>query len=435
MRLLALFLVIGVLVSAGSTALAQTPAWSPSRPLGLVCNGVADDTLAIQNAVNAAKSGTTGLRLTLPLGATCLLSDSVVMSSVSGMVMDGNHATFQWRGNTTVPMFILRDVRDSVLQHFSVLTSTAHQLATVFQLENGSGGAVVPTRNRFEDLQVECTDGGCGVIVRMAQGAGGDNNNEFTHVVHVRGSNYSEAFAKIEHSQSKHNLFQDIGCSGNGVGQYCISVTPKGSFSCLNCAGGGHTIADFYLADYEDTIVIQAANMENSSRFILADGPTGATMPAVITGSRWALSASMHADNRVVVWQSRGPLVLMGNTFEPGTAGKALELYFQPGGNTGGWVSIGNYISSTLTNPYTGVQPTMSVGNVINRNDAAVNTLLDMSLRLGGSVVAAALSAAPYNTATNGHVLYCSDCTIASPCAGGGTGALAKRLNAQWICN
>lgn len=37
--------------------------------------------------------------------------------------------------------------------------------------------------------------------------------------------------------------------------------------------------------------------------------------------------------------------------------------------------------------------------------------------------------------ATNGAMIYCSDCTIASPCAGGGAGAIAKRLNGSWICN
>lgn len=35
----------------------------------------------------------------------------------------------------------------------------------------------------------------------------------------------------------------------------------------------------------------------------------------------------------------------------------------------------------------------------------------------------------------NGQFRYCSDCTIANPCAGGGTGALAKRLNGAWVCN
>lgn len=38
-------------------------------------------------------------------------------------------------------------------------------------------------------------------------------------------------------------------------------------------------------------------------------------------------------------------------------------------------------------------------------------------------------------TPSNGMFVYCTDCTIASPCAGSGTGAFAKRLNGAWICN
>src|SRR5205085_2230853 len=38
-------------------------------------------------------------------------------------------------------------------------------------------------------------------------------------------------------------------------------------------------------------------------------------------------------------------------------------------------------------------------------------------------------------TPSNGTVAYCSDCTIANPCAGSGTGAIAKRLNGAWVCN
>jgi len=35
----------------------------------------------------------------------------------------------------------------------------------------------------------------------------------------------------------------------------------------------------------------------------------------------------------------------------------------------------------------------------------------------------------------NGTIYYCSDCTIANPCAAAGTGAFAKRLNGIWVCN
>jgi len=38
-------------------------------------------------------------------------------------------------------------------------------------------------------------------------------------------------------------------------------------------------------------------------------------------------------------------------------------------------------------------------------------------------------------TPGNGTIVYCSDCTIANPCAGGGTGAFAQRINGIWVCD
>jgi hypothetical protein len=42
---------------------------------------------------------------------------------------------------------------------------------------------------------------------------------------------------------------------------------------------------------------------------------------------------------------------------------------------------------------------------------------------------------ADLGTPGNGSLVYCTDCTIANPCAAAGTGALAKRLNNVWVCN
>lgn len=51
------------------------------------------------------------------------------------------------------------------------------------------------------------------------------------------------------------------------------------------------------------------------------------------------------------------------------------------------------------------------------------------ALNMGGATFAS------LGTPQNGTFIYCSDCTIAATCAGGGTGALAKRLNSVWVCN
>jgi hypothetical protein len=51
------------------------------------------------------------------------------------------------------------------------------------------------------------------------------------------------------------------------------------------------------------------------------------------------------------------------------------------------------------------------------------------------TVFFAALAFASLGTPANGAFVFCNDCTIANPCASGGTGAFAKRLNAVWVCN
>lgn len=63
----------------------------------------------------------------------------------------------------------------------------------------------------------------------------------------------------------------------------------------------------------------------------------------------------------------------------------------------------------------------------------------DISLSLApkgnGKLQIGAVTFANLGTPSNGAFIYCSDCTIANPCAGSGTGAFAKRLNGVWVCN
>lgn len=54
---------------------------------------------------------------------------------------------------------------------------------------------------------------------------------------------------------------------------------------------------------------------------------------------------------------------------------------------------------------------------------------------MGAPVKPGTSTFASLGTPANGVMTYCSDCTIANPCAGAGTGAIAKRLNGVWVCN
>jgi hypothetical protein len=53
----------------------------------------------------------------------------------------------------------------------------------------------------------------------------------------------------------------------------------------------------------------------------------------------------------------------------------------------------------------------------------------------GGNLTSTGVAFAALGTPSNGVFIFCSDCTKATPCAGSGNGALAKRLNGAWDCD
>ena len=335
----------------------------------VVCDGTTNNATPLQNALNAAGSGSNGVgkMLYMPDGGTCKLNSTVTISNVIGLRIEGNGVKFTWGGNSTTPMFLFQDARESSLRNFAVEASTSQPLKTVVQMENGSGSTITPSNNRLEHGLIECVNGGCEVGVRFAQGAGGDNNNDFNVAEHVSINNVSLACVRIEHGQSKHNMFRHFNCQNNNIGSYVIQTIPRGSFHCDECVGGYSTIADFYLSDATDGISITRGNFEGSKRLLETAGPSGAAFPIMITSTRWA-GNQLHADGKAIIYKFRGPLVLLNNLFES-TA--ALSIDFTPGGGNGALTSYGNYFGSTLGNPYSTTQPACSLGNLIDRNNGS----------------------------------------------------------------
>lgn len=64
----------------------------------------------------------------------------------------------------------------------------------------------------------------------------------------------------------------------------------------------------------------------------------------------------------------------------------------------------------------------------------AFNASNEMTVGVGFTTVGS-IAFASLGTHPNGSLTYCTDCTVANPCAAGGTGAIAKRINGAWVCN
>lgn len=151
----------------------------------------------------------------------------------------------------------------------------------------------------------------------------------------------------------------------------------------------------------------------------------GAALPAVCTpgtgdifyvnaGATLGLYQCTAANTWTAVGsQGTGNIFLGGN----GAVG-APTFAFASDATTGlyrvGAGQVGVAIAGALTTTFSAASITMAAG-----------------VRLDMAGVAFAALGAP----GNGQFVFCSDCTVASPCAGGGTGALAKRLNGAWVCN
>lgn len=144
-----------------------------------------------------------------------------------------------------------------------------------------------------------------------------------------------------------------------------------------------------------------------------------------VPGSGGSLSAT-----NLQIGASNNGLYVDGGLLVIASAGAASMAWNAGNGNT---TLHGTYQlvfgSTGLSSPDVGF--TRSSANVLKLSNASsgFGTLYSGGVRLEGVLEA------NLGSPSNGTVVYCSDCTIANPCASGGTGAIAKRLNATWVCN
>lgn len=76
------------------------------------------------------------------------------------------------------------------------------------------------------------------------------------------------------------------------------------------------------------------------------------------------------------------------------------------------------------------VEPTEAVFTNIQRTATDITDMTAAIIQMGDPLTFAVLGVRP-----NSSVFFCSDCTKATPCAGTGNGALAKRINGAWDCD
>jgi hypothetical protein len=118
---------------------------------------------------------------------------------------------------------------------------------------------------------------------------------------------------------------------------------------------------------------------------------------------------------RLVTPGTTGGLRILGNAV-PDLFSSNTVLWLSNSGKTGAV-----WISSEKTGFNVSAPPEETVDVVGN-------------VRLSGLIRSTGVTFANLGTPANGATIYCSDCTKANPCASGGNGAFAERINGAWDC-
>jgi hypothetical protein len=348
---------------------------------GVVGDGVADDTSAMQSAINAAIVGK--FSLYVPAG-TYRITDTLSFVNADGLMVCGDGSGFL--GPTrfvcdadipTKPLFLFSDCRNIVLRDFSTRCSATKRIKCALQFENGSGSTVTATTYQMENLYLYSTTNATGQTngVLFALGAGGDNNNDFGKFINVVISNYDNAAVKIEHSQSREHVF--YACYFQS-GTYAVE-TDGNSFFWFGGNVSEHSEADFYLLRPQQSTIIDGLSSEQSSR-LLTSNASGADGYVSISGVRFAADF-LNADGRVIDYRHRGALVLNGNIFGTRTDPNLCKVRVSPIDSKGcAFISQGNTWGGTGSLTAFPYQLSLTRGDkiVIKDNYVAASTLVDV---------------------------------------------------------
>lgn len=183
--------------------------------------------------------------------------------------------------------------------------------------------------------------------------------------------------------------------------------------------------------------LLLAISVKAQPTTLLSFGTTTEVLNTTATGAGFGSAFSIPTQNaNVLVWQ----LVPVGGP-------SAISATLQVSQDNSTWASLSTCTSTSGCifnvglNSYRFVrtQYTSRTGGTATQALVSVTRAYPLTSNVVAPVVGD-ITITPVTFATlgapaNGNMKYCSDCTIANPCAGAGTGALAKRLNGVWVCN
>lgn len=212
-----------------------------------------------------------------------------------------------------------------------------------------------------------------------------------------------------------------VGTSANSIYLDAGSIVTVSN--CLNCSAV--TGASLYLANSPQTIRFFANTIDVSTTDSVFNIPSGSQpLDLQFSGNKafGLVLVPSGAETRLILAQDTYPNIVSPiwvSSYASGNPSSAFNIY-DPVNNKNKFLRNSNGTLQVVNDASSSVIWTMDDGgNVIQT----------------GAFTLRSLTAGQLPSTANGGMFFCSDCNKATPCTGGGTGAIAKRLNGAWDCN
>lgn len=483
------WLTLCLLLLSATSAYAQIYFGPPRLPVfnvkdyGAAGNGTNDDRLAIAAAVAAIPA--TGGTLFFPCGTYVTNSASALVS-----LIDKVSVTIQGGGAPCTTLKQNTPGSGATGPIIEVLTSALTSIGNtrIFDMTlngNGTTGKCIDTLNAQEMVIERFSLTNCqntGIDIRGVQNLhnivrDGRITSPVGIVVNARGIKavgngnrvvsvyYNIGFNDASHYQVAQDFTGCAGCMsiGNladGVNTFSLSdgaFTSLGDYCDTTSGGGGavttcfrHTAANPFTAvntqgltartffDFSSLTELQIGQYVTILGYAIGSQiATGGAAGIVQIGTSPVVSGGATAQLQVgqSTTSTTGVLEIVGR--RTGAGSSVAQLVF-PNSAIGGAekrIGIIELLRQAADNTGDMLFYVANAGaiNEVMRLTGAAGVLINGARPLSPGVT----TQANLNTVftANGQIIYCSDCTIANPCAAAGTGALAKRLNGVNVCN
>lgn len=441
---------------------------------GLKGNGVADDTAALQSAIDAAPDYSTisipsqaKIRIVSTININNRQGLRIVSTSAAGSAANVNSSSAQllWNGPAKGTMLFLNRAHGIMIQGLSLFPKTTGNGADVgIDIDQFGKGGLDTSDIVLDRIFIQYHGINPNFVgIRIAEVS--HDNCEY---IRIRNSTiYASNEAKA--TDTNRGICIKIGDSSNAKSIQIIECWLLAARVGVYVRNGGvHVVrglmqfntVDFKLDNWVDPSVIEQVVSEYAPQFILA--PTGGA-PIIVRansigpgGHKPGLPIIHFGGTTSVLLQSNRWETELGITALQGGPQAALisQGNFFPNSEFVGFESFGRGVVSSgdmpiapntwnalivnrpiyFNNSTAGKRNykemiTMNEGGRVSVDGDGQGTVFGSSITLASKPFTA-LGAAP-----NGTLVYCPDCTQTETCAGKGAGAFAKRINNAWKCN